>query len=946
VDEEVTVTRAGISIRPPTEHTAAGRQQGTLAAGGQQGTLDGGVQAPIPVVELVGVTKVFGPTIAAQGVSFGLYSGEVLALVGENGAGKSTLVKTVGGVYRPDDGYLKIAGEKVDLHSPLDASQRGIAVVHQHPGLFPDLSIAENVFAGRPLRNSTGLLDHARMRAEAQKWIDMLGLTRSAANTVSSLRTSEQQMVEIARALAADAKVLILDEPTAALTIGEVEKLFAVIDDLRTRGVAMMFVGHRLEEIFAVSDRIAILRDGKLIDTRNTRQTNQAETVKLMVGRDLGDLYPVHQSTIGAPVLTVSDLSVRGSFEQVDFTVRAGEVVGLAGLVGSGRTEIARVIFGIDRPSTGTVTLDDQPIKPRSAADAMARGIAYVSEDRRGQSLIEEFSILDNATLPVITKATRLGMIRRRLELALVSESLERMKLKFAHFGQPAGTLSGGNQQKVVLAKWLATNPRVLILDEPTQGIDIQAKAEVHRIIAELAQQGLAILMISSDMPELIGTCDRILAMRQGHIVADFSREEANQYDIGLAVTGVNAAPEPVGDTDGSSPPAGDVAAPAGPSVQALDQMVGQHHDQPDRLIPRPVAATAAPAAAPAATTTTTAAGATEKAPTSASRTGLLKRLTGRREAGLLAALLVIIVPLSVLNPRFLSSANLVDLMLVETSLIGVVAVGQLMVMLTRQIDLSVGSTIGLAGYVSASTMADHPGLPIIVGVLIACVVGLVCGLINGLIVAYGRVPSIVVTLGTLAIYRGVDSILSAGKQVGSIDVPSGWLSWTATRPLGVPLLIWIGLLVVLLAAGFLWNTARGREIYATGSNPDGARLIGIPAPRRVLTAFMVSGLLAGFAGALWASHYTIVDGQLAVGVELTVIASVVVGGVSMRGGSGTVLGAALGTFALLVIKNALALAKVNDQYLQAFFGAAILLAITVDLMLARRARRSRKVLT
>ncbi|MGI8592725.1 MAG: ATP-binding cassette domain-containing protein [Nakamurella sp.] len=933
VDEEVTVTRAGTSIHPPTEHAAPGEQAGTLAAGGQQGTLDGGVQVPIPVVELVGVTKVFGPTIAAQGVSFGLFSGEVLALVGENGAGKSTLVKTVAGVYRPDDGYLKIAGEKVDLHSPLDASHRGIAVVHQHPGLFPDLSIAENVFAGRPLRNSAGLLDHARMRAEAQKWIAILGLTRSAADTVSSLRTSEQQLVEIARALAADARVLILDEPTAALTISEVEKLFAVIDDLRTRGVAMMFVGHRLEEIFAVSDRIAILRDGKLIDTRNTRQTDQVETVKLMVGRDLGDLYPLHQSTIGAPVLTVSDLSVRGSFEHVDFTVRAGEVVGLAGLVGSGRTEIARVIFGIDRPSTGTITLDDQPIKPRSAADAMSRGIAYVSEDRRGQSLIEEFSILDNATLPVITKATRLGMIRHRLEVALVSESLERMKLKFAHFGQPAGTLSGGNQQKVVLAKWLATNPRVLILDEPTQGIDIQAKAEVHRIIAELAQQGLAILMISSDMPELIGTCDRVLAMRQGHIVADFSREEANQYDIGLAVTGVNATPEPAGDTDGSSPPADDVAAPVGRSVRALDQMVGQQHDQPHRQFRRPVARATTPPTA------------TAQFPTSGPRTGLLKRLTGRREAGLLAALLVIIVPLSALNPRFLSSANLVDLMLVETSLIGVVAVGQLMVMLTRQIDLSVGSTIGLAGYVSASTMADHPGLPVIVGVCIACAVGLLCGLINGLIVAYGRVPSIVVTLGTLAIYRGVDSILSAGKQVGSIDVPPGWLSWTATRPLGVPVLIWIGLLVVLLAAGFLWNTARGREIYATGSNPDGAKLIGIPAPRRVLTAFMVSGLLAGFAGALWASHYTIVDGQLAVGVELTVIASVVVGGVSMRGGSGTVLGAALGTFALLVIKNALALAKVNDQYLQAFFGAAILLAITVDLILARRARRSRKVL-
>ena len=416
---------------------------------------------PLPAVELIGISKIFGSTVAAKNVSFELFPGEVLALVGENGAGKSTLVKTVGGVYRPDEGYLRVAGEQVELHSPLDAQQRGIAVVHQHPGLFPDLSIAENVFAGQPIRGTAGLLDHGKMRAEAQKWIDMLGLRRDAGALVSSLRTSEQQMVEIARALAADAKVLILDEPTAALTIGEVEKLFAVIDDLRTRGVAMMFVGHRMEEIFAVSDRIAILRDGALIDTRITAQTDQAETVKLMVGRALGELYPKHSAAIGAPVLTVENLSVAGSFKDVGFTVRAGEVVGLAGLVGSGRTEIARVIFGIDKPTTGSLTLGDETIRPRSAADAMAHGIAYVSEDRRGQSVIEDFSILDNATLPVITKATKWGMVRRRLELALVSTSLERMKLKFADFDQPIGTLSGGNQQKVVLAKWLATNPQV-----------------------------------------------------------------------------------------------------------------------------------------------------------------------------------------------------------------------------------------------------------------------------------------------------------------------------------------------------------------------------------------------------------------------------------------------------------------------------------------------------
>jgi len=859
---------------------------------------------PIPAVELVGITKIFGSTIAAQDVSFALYPGEVLALVGENGAGKSTLVKTVGGVHHPDEGYLNIAGERVELHSPLDAHHRGIAVVHQHPGLFPDLSIAENVFAGQPLRMAGGLLDHGKMRKDAQRWIDTLGLHRSSAALVSTLRTSEQQMVEVARALASDAKVLILDEPTAALTTTEVDNLFAVIGDLRTRGVAMMFVGHRLEEIFAISDRIAILRDGKMIDTQITKQTNERETVRLMVGRPLDDLYPAHEAVIGEPVLTVAGLGIAGSFQDISLTIREGEVVGFAGLVGSGRTEVARVIFGIDKPDTGTIELDGKQVRIRSTDDAMARGIAYVSEDRRGQSVIEEFSILDNATLPVITQATRFGMLIRRLELALVQGSLGRMQLKFANYDQPVGTLSGGNQQKVVLAKWLATNPRLLILDEPTQGVDIQAKAEVHRIISELSRQGLAILLISSDMPELIGAADRIMVMRQGAIVAEFDREGANQFDIGLAATGVM-----------------DQAA-------AIEKLEAQGPDTE----PEPKAAQA------------------EAITTAQSRRPLadwLHRVRSRREFGLFLALLVIVVPLAIVNPRFLNSSNLVDLILVSSSLIGIVAIGEMLVMLTRQIDLSVGSTIGLTAYISASTMAAHPGLPVVVGVLIACGVGVLCGLFNGLVVAYGRVPSIVVTLGTLAIYRGIDSILSSGKQVGAGDVPADWLNFTASKPLGLPILIWIGLVLFLLAGAFLRWTSFGREIYATGSNPDGATLIGIQSQRRVLAAFIASGLLAGFAGALWASHYTIVDGQLAVGVELTIIASVVVGGVSLRGGSGTVLGVALGTFALLVIGNALSLAKVNDQYLQAIYGAAILLAITVDLVIARRASRAvRKVLT
>ncbi|WP_149180195.1 ATP-binding cassette domain-containing protein [Streptomyces sp. TRM49041] len=825
--------------------------------------------------ELVDAAKVFGSTTVLDGVSLSLRRGEVLGLLGENGAGKSTCVKILAGVYRPDRGVVRVGDRDLTFHSPADARRHGIAVVHQHPGLFGDLSIAENIYAGRLPLTRAGAVDFALMRREAARWLSMLGLERDPSLPVSSLSTSEQQMVEIARALAGDADVLILDEPTAALSAGEVATLENVIRRLRERGVAMMFVGHRMEEIFRICDRLAILRDGRLLQTVRSADITQRDAVALMVGRELTDLYPERDVMLGEPVLHVTGLSRQGDFDGIDLSVRAGEIVGLAGLVGSGRTELARVLFGVHRQDAGVIHLDGEPVALRSVADALSRGIAYVSEDRRGQSVIEDFSVLENATLPVIDKASRFGLVLRHAQLALVSGPLARMKLRSAGFDQPVGALSGGNQQKIVLAKWLAVQPRLLILDEPTQGIDIGAKAEVHRIINSLAEKGMAIILISSDLPELLGMSDRVLVMRHGSVVAEFDRERATPYAVGLAATGV-----------------GEKGAPE-PGESTVD-------------------------------------------PAQQRKRSVLARIRSRRETGLLMALLALTLPLSLLNPQFLSLGNLTDLA-VSASLLGTVALGQLLVMLTRNIDLSVSSVIGLTAFASALLIKEHPGLPIVVPVLLACAVGLACGAFNGLIVSYGQVPSIVATLGTLALFRGIDAMMSAGKQVAAGEVPAAWLEWTAAKPLGVPMLIWVSL-VLFVAAGFaLGRTRRGRELYASGSNPAGARQIGIPVDRHVLGAFAVSGLLAGLVGALWASHYGTVDGQAAYGLELTVIASVVVGGVALRGGYGSVQQVALGTFALLVIENILTLVRVDSRYLQAVFGAVILVAVSLDAVLARR---------
>ena len=841
------------------------------------------------VAALAGATKVFGGTVAIADVSFELRAGEVLALLGENGAGKSTCVKLLAGVYHPDAGSVVLGGEPVQFATPLAAQRAGVAVMHQHPGLFPELSVGENLFIGRAEAPGHFVIDYRQRATEAARLLKLVGLDCDAELPLARLRTSEQQLVEIARALSQDAKVLIMDEPTAALSQREVERLFAVVDDLRAHGVAMMFVGHRMDEVFRVADRIAVLRDGRLVGTEAAGELSRERAVQMMVGRTLAGVYPTHAPSAGKTVLSVRDLGRDGAFRGVSFDLHAGEILGFGGLVGSGRTEIARVLFGIDRPSSGSISIDGEPVNFHSASDAMARGIAYVSEDRMGQSLVMDFSILDNASLTVLGVAKTAGLVSRRKELALVKPHLDRLRLRFGSYDQAVSTLSGGNQQKVVLSKWLATGPRVLLLDEPTQGIDVQTKADVHAMIADLASQGLAIILISSELPELLGMCDRMIVLREGHVAGEFTRDEATQEKVIRAATDADATPA---DADAGK-------------VVPLHPGAGLELRE---LTPAPLG----------------------------------RRRFVRRELGLVGAIIAVVIPIVAINPRMISGANLSALGM-DAGLLMIVAAAQMLVILTRSIDLSVAAVIGLAAYGAASTLHLHPEIGVAGAIALSCLIGLACGLANGVVISYARVPAIVVTLGTMSIFRGINSLWAGGKQISADQVPQDWLDLTSANVLGVPSILIIAVVTLAVIGWGLRALPIGRELYAVGSNPEGAKLIGIPAERRILLAFAIAGLLAGFTGALWASRYATIDARVAYGYELTVIAAVVVGGVAIRGGFGTLLGVALGAITLLVINNGLTLVRVDPLWLQGIYGLVILLAVAIDAYITRRAAQSRR---
>ncbi|MFE6132573.1 sugar ABC transporter ATP-binding protein [Streptomyces sp. NBC_01167] len=508
---------------------------------------------PAPVLALTDVSKSFGAVRALQDVSLSLLPGEVHALAGENGAGKSTLIKILAGVHRPDAGTLLLDGDPVVFHGPGDARDAGIAVIYQEPTLFPDLSVAENIFMGRQPLGALRRIDRGSVHEATSALMTRLGVGLDPQRPARGLSIADQQIVEIAKALSFDARVLIMDEPTAALTTSETARLFSVVETLRGEGTAVLFISHRLEEIFQICRRVTTLRDGRLIATEPLEGLTEEALVRRMVGRDLDELYPKQRTTVGESALSVRRLTREGVFRDVSFDVHRGEIVALAGLVGAGRSEVVQAVFGVDRPDAGEVTVAGRKLPAGSPTAAMDAGIALVPEDRRQRGLVMEMSIERNIALTGLDRLGRGGLVRRALEQARAADWAVRLQLKYNKLSDPVGVLSGGNQQKVVLAKWLATRPAVLIVDEPTRGIDVGTKAEVHRLLSSLAADGLAVLMVSSDLPEVLGMADRILVMREGRLVGELDRSEATEESVMAAATGAGAGRPPV-----PAPSAGD----------------------------------------------------------------------------------------------------------------------------------------------------------------------------------------------------------------------------------------------------------------------------------------------------------------------------------------------------------------------------------------------------
>lgn len=489
-------------------------------------------------IEMRGIDKSFGGNAVLKDAGFLLDHGEIHALMGENGAGKSTLMKILTGVYTRDAGTVLVDGQEVCYKNPQEAERAGIVFIHQELNVLFDLTVEENMFMGKEIKKGFGVCDKKAMRQEVKKILDRLGVDIDPGQRMNELSVGQQQMIEIAKALMVDAQVIIMDEPTAALTQSETTVLFQVVNSLREKGVSIVYISHRMEEIFELCDRITILRDGSYIGTKEIKQTDMNDVVKMMIGREIGERYPVRNVKIGDVAFEVKGLTCPGVFQNVSFQVHAGEVLGVSGLMGAGRTEIMQAIFGNMPHVSGEIYLNGKQITNRNPQEAMKNGIGFITEDRKVEGLMLEESIMKNISIANLGRISRYGVLKKDSEDNLVKRGIEELHIKCFGPQHECNNLSGGNQQKVVFAKWIYTEPEILILDEPTRGVDIGAKKEIYNIINDLAEKGVAIIMVSSELPEVLGMSDRVMVVHEGVVTGVLTREEANQENVMILATG------------------------------------------------------------------------------------------------------------------------------------------------------------------------------------------------------------------------------------------------------------------------------------------------------------------------------------------------------------------------------------------------------------------------
>lgn len=489
------------------------------------------------IVEMNGISKRFGGVQALKNVELGVLPGEVLALLGENGAGKSTLMKILGGAYTHTEGTIKIDGKEVNIHNPVESMQHGIAVIYQEQALVDSLTVADNILLGR-IPNKLGWINKKAQLQKAQRALDAAGTELDLQTEIGTLTVAQKQFVEIAKAVSMDAKLIVMDEPTSVLTLSETRHLFGLIRTLKAQGISIIYISHRMEEIFEICDRCTVLKDGTYVGTVPVCDIDKVQLIKMMTGREIANIYPEKTpGKLGEEVLRVEHLTKKGVFDNVSFSVHAGEIVGMSGLVGAGRTEVCRSITGIDYLQSGDVFLKGRQLNIKKPIDAISNGIVYVSEDRKKDGLILELSIENNITITTIKKYATAGFINKKREYAAMGDMMDTLAVKASSVQQEVGDLSGGNQQKVMLANWMLVGADVMIIDEPTRGVDVGTKVEIYKIIRKLADEGTAVLIISSELPEVLGVCDRILVMRQGQLAGEIAAADANEENVLMMAT-------------------------------------------------------------------------------------------------------------------------------------------------------------------------------------------------------------------------------------------------------------------------------------------------------------------------------------------------------------------------------------------------------------------------
>ena len=819
-----------------------------------------------PALAVTGVSKAFPGVQALRDVSFESRAGEIHALVGENGAGKSTLMRILSGVYQLDAGEIRIDGHLAANLSPAEARRLGVAMVYQDTRLVPDLDSAQNIHLGR--EPGRFWLDLREMRSQARALLTRLGEDLDLRHPVRNLSLAERQIVEIARALAVGAHVLILDEPTSALSPTEVDRLFQILRELRVSGTSVIFISHRLPEVFAIADRITVMKDGEIVGTVATSATDEESVVSMMVGRDIRFAFPPRSTSLGATVVAVEHLTAPGQFEDVSFTIRAGEIVGFGGITGSGQQAIVRALYGLV-PWMGVVSIGGRPAEVDTPAAAIAHGIIYLPSDRRQEGMFLAHSVSENIALPHVGEWSRLGIVDVPHERREVVRQIDALDVKTPSPQQPVGLLSGGNQQKVAFARWLLSNPRLCIFDEPTQGVDVGVKLEIYGIIRDLAARGVAVIVVSSDVLELIGLSDRILIIANGRIVDEVAGAEATEERI------------------------------IGSAVGLRDRRrVAKEEAHAGEAKRRPAAETPA---------------------------SLFRR---RYSSSLL--LLVMIAALTIYattqSRYFFTPRNLSDLAIQVAPLV-IVSLGQLAVVLLAGVDLSVGPAISLVTGIASIMLVDNPPLGFPPGIVICLAGGVAVGCINGILVRVWKLPDLIATLATFSVVAGLALIVrpSPGGLLNA-SVTDAILY----RVGYVPVAFVVAVLAVAFFEVLLLRGRIGLHLYSVGSSEDAAYAAGIRTGWIRFGAYLFSGCMAAIAGLIVASRIGSGDPQAGTNFTLLSITAVVVGGTSVFGGRGTAVGTFLAAVLIMLIQNVLNQVHVSAYWQYVWTGVLTLLAVGI----------------